>query len=114
MPVPEAPADKYDRLISGEDNVRRSRQSPAVQPESEPRPMKHLPHQNLRFGVFRLDTPHHAGASCGVDDVSHVVCVYATSRSGWTDCSLIAMMPGFIRRATSLMTGITTELPNCL
>ncbi len=109
VPVPEAPVHEERCAVARKDKIRPARDVCRVQAESEPEPMKRAADQPLRLSITSADAAHHA-ASCGpVDDVGH----YATWTSSSGCTSTCFARKGFIARATSRITGTTTEFPNC-
>lgn len=63
--MPEAPMHHHDSAITGEHDVRRTRQVFPVEPEAQSFPMKRAAHKKLRLRVLRPDSSHHAAANSG-------------------------------------------------
>lgn len=109
MAVPEAAVYEDGGMVPGKHNVRYSRQTAHVKAISKAQPVEVFADGEFRRSVSAPDSGHHA-ASCGrIDDVGH----QAASRVRWVTPILRSMMPGFMMRAISAITGTTTELPNC-
>ena len=81
-----------------------------MQPESQTESVQTTADCQLGLGMFAADIGHHAAPRGRIDDVDH----QAARRVCCLIPSLSSMIPGFMIRAISDITGTTTELPNCL
>lgn len=115
MSVPEAAIDKHDGFVFFEYQIRFSRESGASKSISKTLIEQGLSDQNFRASIFASNTRHHFAALFCRDDVQP----YPTNLS----CGLVSAddriflfssICGFIIRAIVVITGTTTELPNCL
>jgi len=85
----------------------------AVKPKAQPGPMQVAAYDQFRFGVLSPDSGHHSASGRAINDVHANQAAnsdFCFAKSG----SMSSRMRGFMMRATSRMTGITTLLPNCL
>lgn len=79
--VPEAAIDEDGEAVAWKDEVGRSRQVLAMQPEPVSTAMKEPPKKKLGLGVFPPYTAHHSRASRLVDYIRHGSHSYATRLS---------------------------------
>ena len=63
MSVPEAAVDEYNGFVFWQHDIRRSRQVPAVQAETESVPVQQGADQKFRLGVPAADAGHIPTAS---------------------------------------------------
>lgn len=110
MSVPKAPVDKHNCLESRKNNVWPTREASASKPISQAASMQAFSYLQLDFRVRSPDPRHLRGSLLGSQDVSQGQAAFLARFR----CASSATMNGFITRATSAMTGTTTEFPNCL
>src|SRR5208337_939316 len=71
MPVPKAPIDKDDALMSWKNNIGAAWELSAVYTEPIAHCMSHLPHENLRLGVFAPYLTHDPTAHLRIELIRH-------------------------------------------
>lgn len=91
-------------------DIRIPRKRPVMQPEPHSETVQPLPDNEFRSSILAADTGHHAASGSRIDNVCHQAARSFCCRIP----SLSSMIPGFMMRATSVITGTTTEFPNCL
>lgn len=67
--MPKTAMDEDDSLAAWKDKIGLSRQVLTVQSESVPKRMAELPHQKLRAGPLRPDSPHVLRSLSGCDAI---------------------------------------------
>lgn len=133
--MPETAMNEDYCMVFRQHDIRMSRQLPVMQPVPETVTVQILPDDHLRLRILAPYPGHHPAAGFLVDDIGHggypsITAVEHTRDQAGTAALpfrgfgfavpafvLLAgpsMMKGFMSCATSLNTGMTTELPNCL
>jgi len=69
VPMPEATVNENDRVVLWKNEIRRSRQTSSVKPETEACAVQGTPHFHFGPGIPAPDARHHAGAGCLVNNV---------------------------------------------
>ncbi len=113
MAVPEAAVYEHYRAVSRQHDVRVARQLSLVEPIAEAERMQPSADSKLRLRILATDAGHHPAARGLVHDI-HAAQAASNDFCRASSGSISSMMRGFITRATSRMTGMTTLLPNCL
>lgn len=113
MAVPETSVHEHYRTVSRQDDIRVSRQLSLMERVAEAERMQTAADSKLRLRILATDAGHHPAARGLVHDV-HAAQAASSDFCRASSGSISSMMRGFITRATSRMTGMTTLLPNCL
>ena len=71
MPMPETAVYKYRQIMARKNKIRRAREILAMQPEAVSTRMQILSKNKLRMSIPSLNGSHHAGASRGINNISH-------------------------------------------
>ncbi len=112
--MPEASMDKDDGPVFRQHDIRSPRQSSSAQAVAESPRMEALAYKDLQFGVRATDPRHLCGSLRRGKTVNQVQAL-AFFFAGFAGSEADACRRwGTMIRATSLITGTTTELPNCL
>lgn len=117
MAVPEAPVDEDHCPVFGQHDIRAAGQAGAPKAVAEAEGMEAAADLQLDLRVFPSDPRHQRGTLFRADDVHAQGEAFTTFlRFGSVAGRPVAGRSrcGTISRATSLITGTTTELPNCL
>lgn len=106
--------DKNHGPVFRQHDIRSSRQSSSTQAVAESPRMEALAYKDLQLGIRTTDPRHLCGPLCGGKAVNQVqaLAFFFAGFAGSEDGSCRRW--GTMIRATSLITGTTTELPNCL
>src|SRR5690606_5233163 len=110
MLVPEAAVDKHDCPVLRKHDIGPSGQAGSAEPVAEVQGVEALADLQFDLRVLAADPRHQRGTSLRADDVRH----QATLRARWAGAAVCCSRCGTMIRATSAITGTTTELPNCL
>lgn len=114
MPVPEAAVYEYRRLIPRKDYVGPAGKARAAQPVSEPHSVESVPDLEFDLRILAANARHLRGSLLRSKAV-HQGQRFAFFLAGLADEEAGAWIRwGTMMRATSPITGTTTELPNCL
>lgn len=111
MPVPKASVHEDHTSIFRQHKIRAAWKSGAAQSVAKAARMKRLSHQEFDLCVRSPDPRHLRRPLLRGKDVSQC---YAASFARFFRAVELALMKGAMTRATSAITGTTTELPNCL
>jgi hypothetical protein len=73
MCMPEAAVHKYNFVFAGENDVRFAAKIPTMQTKAETHTVDDGAHDQLRGGVFALDSRHIAASLFAIVNVRHVI-----------------------------------------
>src|SRR5690554_2818378 len=105
MSMPEASVDEDGRTVLWQNDVRPSWKTGSTKPVAKAKCVQSVPDFEFNPCVLPPDPRHQRGALLRADDIGH----QAAFRRRVAACSFSRC--GAIRRATSSMTGTTTEFP---
>lgn len=111
MLVPEAAMDEYDRPVLRQHDIRPPGQAWPREAVTEPKSMEALANLQFDFRVLSADARHQRGTLFRADDVGHQAALRVRLE---VVAELTVLRCGTMIRATSAITGTTTEFPNCL
>lgn len=111
MPVPEAAVDEDSCPVTRQHQIWTSRQTGSAKSIAESPRVQCPPHQQFQFRIRATYPRHLCGPLLGREGVDQVQAAFFARFFG---AVASALTKGAISRATSAITGTTTELPNCL
>lgn len=109
MLVPEAAVDEDHSSVLRQNNIGASWQAGTAEPVTESQRMEAPTDLQLDLRILAADARHQCGTLFRVDDIGH----QAALRDRLTGMAFSSKC-GVMIRATSAITGTTTEFPNCL